>query len=53
MFTTEFIAILVALFVITDPLGNVGIFLSLTPHDSKARRRSQARKANIYAKPPP
>lgn len=49
MFTAEFIAILVALFVITDPLGNVGIFLSLTPNDTTACRRSQAFKANIYA----
>jgi|TARA_B110000495_G_C22992802_1_gene584877 multiple antibiotic resistance protein len=49
MFTSEFIAVLVALFVITDPLGNVGIFLSLTPNDSHATRRSQALMANIYA----
>ena len=49
MFTTEFIAILVALFVITDPLGNVGIFLSLTPGDTTKQRRSQALKANLYA----
>jgi multiple antibiotic resistance protein len=49
MFSTEFIAILVALFVITDPFGNVGIFLSLTDGDSTAVRRSQALKGNLYA----
>jgi multiple antibiotic resistance protein len=49
MFTTEFIAILVALFVITDPLGNVGIFLSLTPNASAEQRRSMAFRGNLYA----
>ncbi len=49
MFTTEFIAILVALFVITDPLGNVGIFLSLTPNASAEQRRSMAFRSNLYA----
>ncbi len=49
MFTTEFLAILVALFVITDPLGNVGIFLSLTPEMSASQRRSLAFKGNLYA----
>ena len=49
MLTNEFITILVALFVITDPLGNVGIFLSLTDGDSSAVRRSQALKGNLYA----
>ena len=32
-----------------DPLGNVGIFLSLTDGDSSAVRRSQAFKGNLYA----
>lgn len=49
MFSAEFIAILVALFVITDPLGNVGIFLSLTEGDTDAHRRSQALRGNLYA----
>ncbi|MDG2477236.1 MAG: MarC family NAAT transporter [Phycisphaerales bacterium] len=49
MLTNEFIMILVALFIITDPLGNVGIFLSLTDGDSSAVRRSQALKGNLYA----
>lgn len=49
MFTTEFIAIVVALFVITDPFGNVGIFLSLTEGDSLSHRKSQALWGNFYA----
>ena len=49
MYTAEFISILVALFIITDPLGNVGIFLSLTDGDSLEQRRAQAFKGNLYA----
>lgn len=44
----DFLTIFIALFVITDPLGNVGIFLSITEGDSLAMRRQQARKGAIY-----
>jgi len=44
----DFLTIFIALFVITDPLGNVGIFLSITDGDSLAVRRQQARKGAIY-----
>lgn len=47
-FSTEFVALLVSLFVITDPLGNVGIFLSITEGDDLAFRRRQAFKGNLY-----
>jgi multiple antibiotic resistance protein len=49
VFTDEFIALLVALLVITDPLGNVGVFLSITEGTSKKVRREQALKGNLYA----
>jgi len=48
-FWQQFIAIFVSLFVITDPFGNVGIFLSLTEGDSDQFRRRQAYKGAIYS----
>lgn len=48
-FTSEFLAILVALFVITDPLGNVAIFLGLTQNSTDKQRRSMAFRGNLYA----
>ncbi len=47
-FLHDFLAIFIALFVITDPLGNVGIFLSITEGDDLATRHRQARKAALY-----
>lgn len=44
----DFVTIFIALFVITDPFGNVGIFLSITEGDDLATQRKQARKAAIY-----
>ncbi len=44
-----FIGAFVSLFVITDPFGNVGIFLSITEGDDKATRRKQALMGNVYA----
>ncbi len=44
-----FLAAFVSLFVITDPFGNVGIFLSITDGDSPDRRRAQAFKGSLYA----
>lgn len=44
----DFIAIFIALFVMTDPLGNVAIFLGITEDDDLATRRRQALKAAIY-----
>lgn len=49
LFTSEFLAILVSLFVITDPLGNVAIFLGLTEDVSDKQRRSMAFRGNLYA----
>lgn len=47
-FWHDFVTIFIALFVITDPLGNVGIFLSITEDNSLAMRRQMARKGAIY-----
>ena len=44
----DFVAIFIALFVMTDPLGNVAIFLGITEGDGLAVRRRQALKAAIY-----
>lgn len=44
----DFLTIFIALFVITDPLGNVGIFLSITEGDDIATRRRQAMKGAVY-----
>ena len=48
-FWHQFIAIFVSLFVITDPFGNVGIFLSLTEGDSEQFRQKQALKGAVYS----
>ena len=45
----QFIAIFISLFVITDPFGNVGIFLSITDGDDVTYRRAQALKGSIYS----
>jgi len=44
-----FIGAFVSLFVITDPFGNVGIFLSITEGDDAVTRRKQAFRGNLYA----
>lgn len=44
-----FLGAFVSLFVITDPFGNVGIFLSITEGDDEATRRKQAFRGNLYA----
>ena len=48
-FWQQFIAIFISLFVITDPFGNVGIFLSITDGDDVTYRRTQALKGSIYS----
>jgi multiple antibiotic resistance protein len=48
-FSAQFIAVFVPLFIITDPFGNIGIFLTLTHGDEPAFRRRQALMGNIYA----
>ena len=48
-FWHQFIAIFISLFVITDPFGNIGIFLSITDGDDEAFRRKQALKGSIYS----
>ena len=48
-FWHQFIAIFISLFVITDPFGNIGIFLSITDGDDEAYRRKQALKGSIYS----
>ena len=45
----EFSFVFAALFVITNPIGNLGVFVSITEGDSDAYRRSQALKAAIYS----
>ena len=45
----EFMAALVALFVITNPLGNLGVFVSITEGDSDQFKKKQAMKASIYS----
>ncbi|MCH2136156.1 MAG: MarC family NAAT transporter [Phycisphaerales bacterium] len=44
-----FLGAFVSLFVITDPFGNVGIFLSITDGDDAKFRKRQAFKGNLYA----
>lgn len=44
----DFITVFIALFVMTDPLGNVSIFLGITEGDSLETRRKQSFKAAIY-----
>lgn len=48
-FWQHFIAIFVSLFVITDPFGNIGIFLSITDGDDEAFRRKMAFKGSLYS----
>jgi len=48
-FWQHFIAIFVSLFVITDPFGNVGIFLSITDGGDEAFRRKMAFKGSLYS----
>jgi multiple antibiotic resistance protein len=48
-FWHQFIAIFISLFVITDPFGNIGIFLSITDGDDAQYRRTQALKGSIYS----
>ena len=48
-FWQQFIAIFISLFVITDPFGNIGIFLSITDGDDATYRRTQALKGSIYS----
>ena len=46
---TEFLATVIALIAIIDPLGNVGIFASITEQDSHKQRMSQIRRGHLYA----
>ncbi len=48
-FSQHFVAIFISLFVITDPFGNVGIFLSITDGDDESFRRKQAFKGSLYS----
>lgn len=48
-FWQQFIAIFISLFVITDPFGNIGIFLSITEGDDEKSRRRQAFKGSLYS----
>ncbi len=48
-FWQHFIAIFISLFVITDPFGNIGIFLSITEGDDASFRRKQAFKGSLYS----
>ncbi len=45
----EFLATFVALIAIIDPLGNVGILLSITDGDSDKKRLSQVRRGHLFA----
>ncbi len=45
----EFAVVFAALFVITNPLGNLGVFLSITEGDTEAFKKRQAMKASIYS----
>ena len=48
-FFDHFTIVFVALFVITNPFGNIGVFVSLTEGDSEAFKKQQALKAAIYS----
>ena len=48
-FWQHFIAIFISLFVITDPFGNIGIFLSITEGDDESFRNKQAFKGSLYS----
>lgn len=45
----EFAIVFAALFVITNPLGNIGIFVSITKGDTEAFKKQQALKAAFYS----
>ena len=45
----QFSIVFAALFVITNPLGNLGVFISITEGDSEAFRKRQALKAAVYS----
>ena len=45
----EFAMVFAALFVITNPIGNLGVFISITDGDSETFRRQQAKKAAIFS----
>ena len=45
----QFAVVFVALFVITNPLGNLGVFVSITKGDSQSYKKQQALKAAIYS----
>ncbi|MEK6603222.1 MAG: MarC family protein, partial [Nitrospirota bacterium] len=40
-----FVTAFVSLFVTLDPVGNVPVFLSITPHNSEAERASMVTRA--------
>ena len=44
-----FVTSFVSLFAIIDAVGNVPVFLSITPHDSDSKRRETVRKASAAA----
>ena len=45
----EFAIVFAALFVITNPLGNLGIFVSITQGDTESFKKQQAMKAAFYS----
>ena len=45
----EFALVFAALFVITNPLGNLGIFVSITQGDTESFKKQQAMKAAFYS----
>jgi len=45
----QFAIVFIALFVITNPLGNLGVFVSITNGDTEAFKKQQAMKASIYS----
>jgi len=45
----EFAVVFASLFVITNPLGNLGVFVSITKGDSEPFKKKQAMKASFYS----
>ena len=45
----EFAIVFAALFVITNPLGNLGVFVSITKGDTEQFKKQQAFKAALYS----
>jgi multiple antibiotic resistance protein len=45
----QFAVVFAALFVITNPLGNLGVFVSITQGDSESFKKQQALKAAFYS----